>query len=149
MDCQEIVPGLFLGSARASKDKEGLQKLGIKKIVNIAGKQHYPGHFEYLKAHFPDNEETNFEPFLKDIFSFIETSLQGECRVCHVTSLSGGQHVLVHCSGGVSRSPSVVMAFLIACRDMTYEEAFRLVKEKRRGIKPGLGFVEQLRQLEH
>jgi hypothetical protein len=38
MDLQEIIPGLFLGSAKPSKNAEILAKLNITCIVNLAGK---------------------------------------------------------------------------------------------------------------
>jgi hypothetical protein len=38
MDLQEIIPGLFLGSAKPSKNAEILAKLNITCIVSLAGK---------------------------------------------------------------------------------------------------------------
>jgi hypothetical protein len=37
MDCREIIPGLFLGSANTAKSEETLKKLNITRIVNLAG----------------------------------------------------------------------------------------------------------------
>jgi protein-tyrosine phosphatase len=62
-------------------------------------------------------------------------------------ALSKGQHILVHCNAGVSRAPSIVIAYLILKRVMSYDEAFNLVKAARPCIKPNEGFVKQLRTL--
>jgi protein-tyrosine phosphatase len=45
---------------------------------------------------------------------------------------------------GVSRSSSVVIAYLIREKGMTYDEAFGIVKVKRSIIDPNRGFVKQL-----
>ncbi|XP_030375144.1 dual specificity protein phosphatase 19 [Scaptodrosophila lebanonensis] len=54
--------------------------------------------------------------------------------------------VLVHCNAGVSRSASVVIAYLIQRRDMSFEEAYNLVKSWRPCIQPNAGFMQQLKQ---
>lgn len=47
-----------------------------------------------------------------------------------------GHVVLVHCRAGISRSPTVVMAYLILHCDMTFEEAETVVREARNFICP-------------
>jgi predicted protein tyrosine phosphatase len=51
-------------------------------------------------------------------------------------SPQGGHVVLVHCRAGISRSPTVVMAYLILHRDMTFEEAETLVRGARNFVCP-------------
>ena len=58
-----------------------------------------------------------------------------------------GCRVLVHCSAGESRSPTIVIAFLISTRGCTFLEAFSLVKERRPSINPNPSFVAQLKQI--
>lgn len=52
--------------------------------------------------------------------------------------------VLVHCVEGISRSVSVVAAFLIAQYGWTPVEAVQYIKSKRRVADPNFGFVQQL-----
>lgn len=40
--------------------------------------------------------------------------------------------VLAHCIAGVSRSVSMVLAYFIKHHGMEYEEAYRLIKSKRK-----------------
>lgn len=56
--------------------------------------------------------------------------------------------VLVHCAAGVSRSASLVLAFLIRHRHMKYDDAFALLKKARSCVCPNFGFVRQLRKWE-
>jgi len=52
--------------------------------------------------------------------------------------------ILVHCVEGISRSASVVAAFLMAQYGWTPNEAVRYVMEKRKIANPNFGFVKQL-----
>lgn len=59
-----------------------------------------------------------------------------------------GRNVLVHCNAGVSRSPSVVIAYLMQRRNCQYQDAYDLVKAVRPCIRPNAGFEAQLRRLQ-
>ncbi|PVG04496.1 phosphatases II [Serendipita vermifera] len=52
--------------------------------------------------------------------------------------------VLCHCLAGVSRSPTVIAAYLMASRGMKRDEALDLLRERRGVVEPNPGFVEQL-----
>jgi atypical dual specificity phosphatase len=54
--------------------------------------------------------------------------------------------ILVHCAEGISRSVSVVAAFLIAQYNWTPLEAVHYIKSKRRVANPNFGFVQQLHE---
>jgi len=56
--------------------------------------------------------------------------------------------VFVHCVAGISRSPSLVMAYLMKHEHMTLLEAFHLVREKRPFVRPNNGFWLQLIEYE-
>ncbi len=55
--------------------------------------------------------------------------------------------MLVHCNAGLSRAPSVVIAYLRKEEGLSWEEAWEKVKEARPGMKPNVGFVKQLKAL--
>jgi protein-tyrosine phosphatase len=49
---------------------------------------------------------------------------------------------------GISRSASIVVAYLMYKNKMSYDEAFDEVKNKRSVISPNIGFQEQLKKFE-
>eukprot|EP00696_Hemimastix_kukwesjijk_P000621 gnl/Hemi2/10824_TR3710_c0_g1_i1.p1 gnl/Hemi2/10824_TR3710_c0_g1~~gnl/Hemi2/10824_TR3710_c0_g1_i1.p1 ORF type:complete len:118 (-),score=23.54 gnl/Hemi2/10824_TR3710_c0_g1_i1:133-486(-) len=57
---------------------------------------------------------------------------------------SRGDSVLVHCVAGISRSASVVLAYLVKCTERSLLDSFRLVRACRPLIEPNLGFWRQL-----
>jgi dual specificity MAP kinase phosphatase len=52
--------------------------------------------------------------------------------------------VLVHCQAGISRSPTIVIAYLMKIKNLTHDSAYHLVKSKRGIIEPNIFFVSQL-----
>ncbi|KAJ8286133.1 hypothetical protein GJAV_G00034910 [Gymnothorax javanicus] len=55
--------------------------------------------------------------------------------------------ILVHCAVGVSRSATLVLAYLMIREHMTLVDAIKTVND-RRGIIPNRGFLRQLLQLD-
>uniref|UniRef100_A0A6B2LTR9 Protein-tyrosine-phosphatase n=1 Tax=Arcella intermedia TaxID=1963864 RepID=A0A6B2LTR9_9EUKA len=59
-----------------------------------------------------------------------------------------GHNVVIHCAQGKSRSGSVLIAYLMAKRRMTYDEALAFGKARRNILEPNEGFTKQLRTFE-
>ena len=59
-----------------------------------------------------------------------------------------GTGVLVHCQAGVSRSPTIVISYLMKHTRMSMVDAYKLVKNRRSIISPNLNFMGQLVQWE-
>lgn len=55
--------------------------------------------------------------------------------------------ILVHCAVGVSRSATLVLAYLMLYHSLTLVEAIKKVKDHR-GIIPNRGFLRQLLALD-
>ena len=56
--------------------------------------------------------------------------------------------ILCHCYGGVSRSATIVVAYLMSTHRMSVDEALKLVRSKRQQVNPNSGFMAQLRRWE-
>lgn len=65
-----------------------------------------------------------------------------------VEFIENQETVLVHCQHGISRSSTIVMAYLMKTLNMTNGEAFDLVKAKRPIVDPNFGFLTQLLRFE-
>lgn len=127
---------LYLGS-QDSVTTENIDKYQLTHILSLGIETPYIDDREVVKRYIPclDLPETNMEEIFEDASEFIHIAVESEGVV------------LVHCNAGVSRSASVVIAFLILKTGISFEEALKLVKEKRPAIQPNSGFVEQLRKL--
>lgn len=68
-------------------------------------------------------------------------------RVANALGLPTGR-VLVHCAMGVSRSATIVLAFLMIFENMTLVDAIQTV-QAHRDICPNSGFLRQLQVLDN
>jgi len=138
--CQisEVLPGLYLGNSRDAEDLNVLRQCQIQTIVNISTS--IPCHFENEKSfeylRLPCHDSPN-----QNILQYFETTLE----YIH-QKLSTNKNILVHCQGGVSRSPSFIIGYLMKYHSKTLDEAYHLVKNKRNIINPNLNFLGQLTQ---
>lgn len=61
---------------------------------------------------------------------------------------SKDNNVLVHCSAGISRSPTLVLAYMIKRHHLTLDEAFEKMRQLRQIVDPNMSFILQLREWE-
>lgn len=137
-EMNEIIPGfLFLGSAKAARDKSTLHDAGITHVVCCAGQTPF-SELIYHKCHFTDAVATNLTQTLPGILTFL-----GQAKNTKRAK------VLVHCMAGMSRSATVVIAYLMSQKPpKRLSEAFAAVRSCRPQIRPNEGFVLQLIALE-
>ncbi|GAO48319.1 hypothetical protein G7K_2495-t1 [Saitoella complicata NRRL Y-17804] len=60
------------------------------------------------------------------------------------TSAEQGKKMLVHCQCGVSRSATLVIAYIMREKDMSLHDAYAYVKERSPWIGPNMGLIYQL-----
>uniref|UniRef100_A0A8D0L726 Dual specificity protein phosphatase n=1 Tax=Sphenodon punctatus TaxID=8508 RepID=A0A8D0L726_SPHPU len=141
----QVWPNLYLGDAWAARNKSTLQSLAITHILNAAdgpysintGAQYYKDlPVEYCSVQAFDDPAFDLSVFFYDAANFIHKAL----------STPGGK-VFVHCAMGISRSASLVLAFLMIHENMTLVEALKAVNPHR-DICPNTGFISQLRTLD-
>ncbi|OAX34111.1 phosphatases II [Rhizopogon vinicolor AM-OR11-026] len=136
-----LQPGsLYLGSMSATMDRELLSNHHITHVVQVLDVPWLPisekDGFRCLRIDILDKPSADLRPHLEGACQYIAHALQ-----------TGG-NVLVHCQQGVSRSPAIVIAYLIHDLGMSYEQAYALVKRRRPCINPNPGFVAALRAWE-
>jgi predicted protein tyrosine phosphatase len=135
----EILPYLFIGNQRDSANRDQLNELGITHILNVTS--HLPLHFEndgitYKRLAATDSGSQNLKQYFTEAISFIECARKSNGKV------------LVHCQAGVSRSPSIVAAYLIATSYKSLTEAFTVIKDQRPIVAPNINFMGQLLEFE-
>lgn len=57
-------------------------------------------------------------------------------------------NVLVHCSAGISRSPTLVLAYMMKKNHWMLDEAFDKMRQLRRIVDPNVSFIVQLKEWE-
>ena len=113
-----IIKGLFVGDALGAKNKEKLQANGITHILNVTntGERHFPSLFEYKVVAVEDFETVDIKRHFKECIQFI------------TAAHNQGGSVLVHCYAGLSRSVTVVAAYLMQTHKMRATEALMIIQ---------------------
>ena len=83
-----------------------------------------------------DLPSAKIKPVLPVAVEFIKTALEKEGKI------------LVHCYGGMSRSASCVIAYMMTHKGLTYYRALEKCKKKRSIVAPNLGFAKELMNYE-
>ncbi len=132
----EILPHLYLGCRKVAVCLPGLRESNVTRILNVTSTipNHYQSLDGFLYKQIPveDNHDVDMIQHLPDAFRFIE-----EAKAC-------GEKVLVHCHAGMSRSVTVILAYLMKYYSHTLESAHEFVKQVKSNISPNFSFMGQL-----
>ncbi|XP_034716604.1 dual specificity protein phosphatase 13-like [Etheostoma cragini] len=136
----EVWPNLFIGDMSVANDRYSLWKLGITHVLNVAhgsmscqgSHDFYGSTVEYYGVPADDSPYFDLSRYFFSSAEYIQSALE----------MAAGR-VLVHCAVGVSRSASLVLAYLMIHQHYTLLEAINTVKEHR-WIFPNKGFLKQL-----
>ncbi|MFX1536007.1 MAG: dual specificity protein phosphatase family protein [Promethearchaeota archaeon] len=122
-----IIDGIWLGSVQTATDITLLQNKSISAVLSLQIRGNYdhlyPQQWLYLKLPIPDAESIPNEVFKKSL-AFISQAQ------------NGNRQILVHCAYGISRSPSIVAAYLMKEKEMNPLEALTFLKNKRSKVRP-------------
>lgn len=130
-----VISGLFLSSQDAAANIEILQEHGIQCVLSIGID---------LTVKYE-----NIQYFYCDLLDLPESSLQLVLHECiEIIDECRNKNLLVHCNAGVSRSPTIIISYLIVKLKLSYENAYEKVKSVRPCIRPNDGFVAQLKALQ-
>lgn len=132
-----VVENLYIASQDGAHNYKELTGKKITRILNVATgvTNAFPKKFLYKTVEILDLPEENITVYFPQLFAFIEQGLKDGVT-------------LVHCNAGISRSATVVTAFLMHTKKLSLEQAFLLVKSARSATRPNAGFWKQLQEYE-
>jgi len=140
-EATEIYPWLRVSGDWVARNMDVLKEAKVTHILNMAHTvcENYhgdSGEFSYLALDVIDSANEPIICFLLEAIDYIELSRKKK-GVC-----------FVHCHMGVSRSCTVVIAYLMWKEGMRFQKAFDKVKELRPTCNPNAGFVGQLMEFD-
>ncbi|XP_016367582.1 dual specificity protein phosphatase 16-like [Sinocyclocheilus rhinocerous] len=134
-----ILTHLYLGCQRDVLNQELMQQNDIAYVLNASNtcpKPDFIPDSHFLRVPVNDSFCEKILPWLDRSVEFIEKAKASNARV------------LVHCLAGISRSATIAIAYIMKRMDMSLDEAYRFVKEKRPTISPNFNFLGQLLDFE-
>ncbi|ORX65686.1 DSPc-domain-containing protein, partial [Linderina pennispora] len=138
---RQIMDLLFLGG-EGNFDGMQLSKLAITHVLNVAREVTGPmrsgenvdmaGHPIAYRHYRWDHDEPDLHKYFDECFAFIDAAR------------SRNENVLVHCQLGVSRSASLVIAYVMRTLGMGFSAAYEYVQSRAPCISPNLSLIAQL-----
>ena len=112
-DFNEIIPSLYLGSVFAASSSDTLEELGITHVLTM-GKDmspKFPDRYEYKVWELEDEVDEDIKKYFEEGIEFIDTAL------------SSGGNIFVHWAAGISRSTSMVCAYLMKSNKWKFKKS--------------------------
>ncbi|KAJ4971685.1 hypothetical protein NE237_004784 [Protea cynaroides] len=137
MECSKVADHIYVGGDAVAKNRDILRQNGITHVLNCVGfvcPEYFKSDLVYKTLWLQDSPSEDITSILYDVFDYFED----------VRELGG--RVLVHCCQGVSRSTSLVIAYLMWREGQSFDDAFQYVKAARGIANPNMGFTCQLLQ---
>jgi len=131
----QIIDNLYLGDISAAENAPALRKANITHILSVTTRPvAYPERItlEIKRVELEDDPDSDVIPIFPETNAFINGAIK-----------SGGV-VLVHCDMGVSRSVTMVAAYMIQTHSHTAETALAHMCTRRAFVRPNSGYTEQL-----
>jgi len=132
-----VEPRLLISGAIAAQRQKDILARGVNAIVNLARRQEADPTplaefgISYLCKPIRDEPGAPLLRILPEVIEFIDGHIREK------------RTVLVHCVAGRSRSAAVVLAFLIAKRNLSLADAYVRLRRCRDVVDPS-GFLSQL-----
>lgn len=130
----QIVPRLWLGDINPTYSREALRP--FTHVMSLLDDHHLTTAMldaGVIRVSFPVRDHQNQKLPLNETTLWLQTALA-----------TPHSNVLVHCLAGISRSPTVVAAYLTVATECTAAEAIAHIKSLRPIIDPNPGFMRQL-----
>ncbi|KZT25269.1 phosphatases II [Neolentinus lepideus HHB14362 ss-1] len=135
-----VLPRLYLSDIFTARDEKELKMLGITHVLSVMetapswSEDVEAALVEHMHVKIADRPDADILQWLDGTTEFIKNALESNKK----------NKVLVHCFQGISRSATVVCAYLIATLGMSHTKSISFVKGKRGIVSPNAGFVKQL-----
>jgi protein-tyrosine phosphatase len=128
----KIIENLYLGNIDDVQSVKFIRENNIKLIINAAIEVIVPIHEDVniiINLQWHDSMEQSIN------FCFLDYLT----NVIH-SFLKENKAVLVNCFAGISRSSTIVIAYMMKYYNMTFDEAFNYVQSKRWIVNPNPNF---------
>lgn len=139
----EIIDNIYIGNVYDAHNIDELNKNNIKNVVSaVTGFENiYDDTFNHLSLNLIDNENQNIIHYFEITYHYIDNIVS---KNISSSSKEKKNKILIHCICGVSRSVTILLAYIIKKYNYTPQYALKIVQKKRNIANPNANFMKQL-----
>jgi predicted protein tyrosine phosphatase len=133
-----VLDGLYISAQHPTGYSQVMKQHGITHICScLEVEPLFPRDFEYLVLPLEDVHDQDIRSHFDKTFNFISKARKKDKG-----------RVLVHCAAGISRSSTIIIAYLMREYALSLEDALVMTRNARPFVQPNDGFFQQLRDYE-
>ncbi|UIO99653.1 dual specificity protein phosphatase family protein [Halobaculum sp. CBA1158] len=126
----EVFKSIYVGTESDANDESLLRNHGVDVVISLTHSNPETGDIALVDVPMVDGPQNSYQAFAEAVETVVGHRENDRC-------------VLVHCSAGSSRSPSVAAAAIPRLSDTTLDEAFEQILERRPETDPHDALVRQ------
>jgi protein-tyrosine phosphatase len=126
----EVANGIFVGTESEACDESFLRKHGVDVVISLTHRTPETGDVNRVDVPMVDGPQNDYEDFTEAVEKVVRQR-------------ENGNTVLIHCSAGASRSPSVAAAAITHLTEKNLNEAFNQIIEHRPEADPHDALIKQ------
>lgn len=132
-EINKVADGLYITDFINAKDYDTLKDLGVRQILTVGAElpRHGEPMFKVMTVNVLDLPAVNIKKHFNSTYNFIKRG-----------------PTVVHCAAGISRSSTIVAAFLMRMYNLSADKAIAHLVACRSVVNPNSGFRDQLKQFE-
>ena len=136
-----IIDNIYIGNVYDAHNINKLNELNIKNVISaVTGFDNiYDDTFNHLSLNLIDNNDQDIIHYFEITNLFIDNIVSK-----NISSSNQQNKILIHCICGVSRSVTILLAYIIKKYNYTPKYALKLVQKKRNIANPNPNFMKQL-----
>ena len=137
-----IISNIYLGNLYDADDDDFLNNNKIKHIIRLTENDNVLTYAKTIKAYTfnisdIESEADRLYNLLPKIYNILK-------------NIPKNENVLIHCNVGMSRSPTVVIYYIMKMGKINdYDKVLKFVKDKRSIVNPNVGFQKSLKENEN
>lgn len=147
-NAHKVLDHVFVSGKEFAVAHDELCGAGVSHILQIGAKAEFYGALvvdlpgiDYMRVVLSDDGSP------ESAQKFLDQIVEPACDFIDKAKCEGG-HCLVHCSMGMSRSPAVVLAYMVCRLQMTLLAAYALMRQRRPTTSPNIALMRALAALE-
>ena len=128
------------GTGHQATNWKVVRDLKLTHMINVSVEHQcvFVEKIKYLHIELEDKEDVSLKDRFDEAINFMNMTFQ-----------NSSNRMLVHCNLGISRSSTLILAYLMKIYNATLYEAYKFLRSRRPIISPNLGFLQQLVDYEY